>query len=225
MGVGVIDTWEKFIASQFEEEYFQELDAFLRNEAKRHTIYPKQEDVFRAFELTPLEEVKCVILGQDCYHTPGVATGLAFSVSADRKIPPSLRNIFQEIKDDLKLGEDFEFKNGELTPWSRQGVLLLNSILTVRKGEPGSHSKSGWAKFTDAAIQLLNEQQRPIVFLLFGAYAQSKAKLLNNSKHLIIEAPHPSPFSAHTGFFGSRCFSRANAFLESKGMRAINWRL
>jgi uracil-DNA glycosylase len=193
-------TWANFIASQFEEDYFQELDKFLRKEAKEHTIYPKQEDIFKAFEATPIDKVKVVILGQDPYIGKNQAMGLSFSVPDGERVPPSLRNIFAEIKDDLDL-VDYEFKNGNLTHWTKQGVFLLNSCLTVRDGESGSHSKIGWQLFTDAAIQVLNSQDRPIVFALWGNYAKTKAKLLDNPKHLVLRAAHPSPFSAHDGFF------------------------
>jgi len=217
--------WTEFIAEQFEEEYFQELDQFLTDDAKEHTIYPPKKDIFKAFELTPLDSVKVVLLAQDPYINKDEAMGLAFSVPEKQPIPPSLRNIFTEIKNDLKLGDEYKFANGNLTSWAAQGVLLLNSVMTVREGESGSHRGQNWETFTDNAISLLNELDRPIVYLLFGSYAQSKAKLITGSKAHIITGVHPSPLSAYRGFFGGRYFSRTNAFLEKNGIQPIDWRV
>ncbi len=204
-------TWKEFIDQEAKKPYFKKLSSFLVKESKEFFIYPRHEDVLNAFKYCPLKDVDVVILGQDPYHGPEQAHGMAFSVPNGQPMPPSLRNIFTEVKNDLGLYQRFHWTN--LTPWARQGVLLLNTVLTVRKVEPGSHKGKGWENFTDAAISLVNKQDRPIVYMLWGAFARSKKELITNPKHLVLEAPHPSPLSAHTGFMGCRHFSKTNDFL------------
>lgn len=218
-----VSSWKDFINQEIKKSYFKNLSKFLIKESKEFFIFPKHENVLIAFKYCPLKDVDVVILGQDPYHGPNQANGLSFSVPNGQPIPPSLRNIFTEVKNDLGLDQDFKW--GNLTPWARQGVLLLNTVLTVRKGEPGSHKNMGWETFTDAAISLINEQDRPIVYMLWGAYARSKKNLITNSKHLVLEAPHPSPLSAYTGFMGCRHFSKANLFLAENKALPVNWEL
>ena len=191
-------------------------------EYQTHLIFPASDDIFNAFNLTPLSQVKVVILGQDPYHGDGQAHGLCFSVKPDVDIPPSLVNIYKELHDDLGCKIP---NNGYLEKWAKQGVLLLNTVLTVRAHQAFSHRGIGWEEFTDAAIRILNEQDRPMVFILWGKPAQSKKAMLNNPKHLILEAPHPSPLSAFRGFFGSKPFSQTNRFLEENGLTAIDWQI
>ena len=194
----------------------------MKNEYATRQIFPPADDIFNAFHLTPLHEVKVVILGQDPYHNDGQAHGLCFSVKPDVDIPPSLVNIYQELHDDLGC---YIPNNGYLTKWAKQGVLMLNTVLTVRAHQANSHRGMGWEQFTDAAIRILNEQDRPIVFILWGSPAQKKAQMLNNPKHLILKAPHPSPLSAYRGFFGSRPFSQTNEFLVKNGLEPIDWQI
>ena len=192
------------------------------HEYRTHVIYPPSNDVFNAFNFTPLEKVKVVILGQDPYHGEGQANGLCFSVHKGIRIPPSLVNIYKELNSDLGCTIP---DNGDLTPWAKQGVLLLNTVLTVRAHEANSHRGIGWEEFTDASIKVLAEQDRPLVFILWGTPARRKKALIHNPKHLIVESPHPSPLSAHNGFFGSRPFSKTNAYLESVGLEPIDWQI
>lgn len=213
-------SWTDFIKEQSKQDYYIKLSAFLQEEGKKHQVYPKRKDLFNAFKFCPLDRTKSCILGQDPYFNAGQAHGLAFSVPPDCEVPPSLRNIFKEIGSDLGY---HTFPNGCLIPWAQQGVLLLNSVLTVRAGEPFSHKGQGWETFTDNAISLLNQQDRPMVFLLWGTPARSKKKLLSNPKHLILESVHPSPLSAHNGFFGSKHFTKTNQFLKDSGLEPINW--
>ena len=194
----------------------------LKKEYHQHQVYPPKEDIFNAFDYTPLSEVKVVIIGQDPYHEPGQAHGLCFSVKPGVKIPPSLMNIFKELHDDL--GCDIP-NNGYLEKWARQGVLMLNNVLTVRAHQAASHKGIGWEEFTDAVIDVLNRQDKPIVFLLWGSPAAKKCAKLNNPNHLILKAPHPSPLSAYRGFFGCRHFSQTNDFLLSKGLEPIDWQI
>jgi uracil-DNA glycosylase len=184
--------------------------------------YPNKRDIFKALELTPFEDIKVVILGQDPYHGKGEANGLAFSVNKNIKIPPSLRNIYKELNEDM--GIDIP-NHGDLSNWAKQGVLLLNSILTVSPDKPASHRKIGWEEYTDSIIKQINDNKHNIVFILWGKYAQEKGKYIDESKHLVIRSPHPSPFSARTGFFGSKPFSKCNTYLESKGIEEIDWRI
>jgi len=216
-------SWKRLLSDQFEAEYFSTLRDFLNEDRKTQTIYPPEEQVFNAFNRTPTDKVKVVILGQDPYHGPNQAHGLCFSVNNGIKIPPSLRNIFKELNSDIGMEQP---ESGNLTKWSDQGVLLLNATLTVRAQNAGSHQGKGWEQFTDAAIQKLSRQKKNLVFLLWGKYAQNKSSLINSENgHLILKAPHPSPFSAHTGFLGCKHFSKANNFLEKKGVETIDWNL
>lgn len=215
--------WKDFIRAESQKDYYKKLASLVLEDSKTHTIYPDHKDVFNAFKYCPLDSTRVVIIGQDCYHGKGQAHGLSFSVQPGVPIPPSLRSIFKEINSDL--GQSYTFSNGCLIPWAQQGVLLLNSILTVRHGEPGSHSKYGWQEFSDNAIRLLNEQDRPIVYILLGSYARSKKERIINTKHLSLVAAHPSPLSAYNGFFGSKIFSQCNNFLTSNNIQPINWHL
>ena len=200
-----------------------QLRAFLKQEmAAGKTIFPRPADWFRALDLTPLDQVRVVILGQDPYHGPGQAHGLAFSVQPGVKVPPSLVNIYKELRDDLGLDPA---RHGHLEHWANQGVLLLNNCLTVEQGQAASHAKRGWEGFTDAVIRLVNDREEPAVFILWGSHAQRKAAFVDNTRHLVIKSPHPSPLSAHNGFFGTRPFSKANAFLETHGQPPIDWQL
>ncbi|MFS0653996.1 uracil-DNA glycosylase [Bacillus sp. 179-C3.3 HS] len=214
------DSWWAVMKSEFEQPYYQELREWMKEEYHTHLVFPKQEDIFRALHLTDYDEVKVVILGQDPYHGPGQAHGLSFSVQPGVKHPPSLRNIFQELKDDLGCPVP---NHGSLVSWAEQGVLLLNTVLTVRKGEANSHKGKGWERVTDRVIDVLNERDQPVVFVLWGRHAQKKKERIDENKHYIIESPHPSPFSARNGFFGSRPFSRINAHLKQMGLEEINW--
>ncbi len=214
--------WLTPLSAEFQKPYYKELYTFVRQEYQTRVIYPPADDLFQAFHLTPLSKVKAVILGQDPYHEPGQAHGLCFSVKPGVEAPPSLVNIYKELSDDLGCKIP---NNGYLVKWAEQGVLLLNAILTVRAHAAFSHKGRGWETFTDAAICALNEVDRPIVFLLWGRPAQEKKALLNNPKHLILTAPHPSPLSAYRGFFGCKHFSKANAFLSEHGIEPIDWQI
>ena len=215
--------WLPAIQGEFRKPYYKELFQFVKEEYNRTVIYPPSEDIFNALHLTPLHEVKVLILGQDPYHNDNQAHGLSFSVPLSQKeIPPSLQNIYQELHDDL--GCEIP-DNGYLEKWAKQGVLLLNTVLTVRAHQANSHKGHGWEQFTDAIIQAVNAQERPIVYLLWGKPAQSKIPMLTNPKHLILQAPHPSPLSAYRGFFGCNDFCRANAFLEANGESPIDWQI
>lgn len=214
--------WLQELEPEFHKPYYRELYQFVRSEYSSAQIFPPADDIFNAFHFTPLSEVKVVILGQDPYHNVGQAHGLCFSVKPGTDIPPSLVNIYKELQDDLGCPIP---NNGYLTKWAKQGVLLLNTVLTVRAHMANSHRGKGWEEFTDAAIRALNKQDRPIVFILWGSPAQQKKKMLNNPKHLILEAPHPSPLSAYRGFFGSKPFSKTNAFLTKNGITPIDWKI
>ncbi len=214
-------SWQAHLRDEMAQPYFQELMAFVQQEYATRTVYPPSEQLFSAFRAVPFEQVKVVILGQDPYHGKGQANGLAFSVSDDVNIPPSLKNIFQEIAQDL--GQPIP-TSGNLTRWAEQGILLLNAILTVVEKTPRSHQNKGWERFTDAVIRMLSEQRENLVFLLWGAYAQKKGDLIDRQRgHLILNAAHPSPYSASNGFFGCRHFSQANAFLAAHGLTPIQW--
>lgn len=218
----ISNDWAEKISAEYKKPYYRELFNFIKDEYSKVVVYPPSEDIFNAMHLTPLSNVKCVILGQDPYHEPGQAHGLCFSVKPDIKIPPSLENIYKELHDDI----GFEIPNhGYLEEWAKQGVLLLNTVLTVQAHRAFSHRGKGWEQFTDAIIRTVNEVDRPVVFLLWGKPAQEKKALLNNPKHLILEAPHPSPLSAYRGFFGCRHFSKANEFLTQNGETPIDWTL
>ena len=214
--------WLDALKEEFRQPYYKKLFQTVNEEYRTRQIFPPADDIFNAFHLTPLHEVKVVILGQDPYHGEGQAHGLCFSVRPGVDIPPSLVNIYQELHDDLGCTIP---NHGCLTKWAKQGVLLLNTVLTVRAHQANSHKGIGWEEFTDAAIRKLNEQDRPTVFMLWGRPAQAKKSMLHNPKHLILEAPHPSPLSAYRGFFGSRPFSQANRFLEAQGVEPVDWQI
>lgn len=214
------EEWLEWLKPEFESKYFQELKLFLQSEKATHRIYPKGKDIFRAFDLTPPEKVKVVIIGQDPYHGPGQAHGLCFSVQKGIKPPPSLVNIFKELTADLDLPIP---NHGDLSSWAEQGVLLLNATLTVREREPGSHQNKGWERFTDAVIKSISEKKKNVVFLLWGRFAQNKAQLVDASQHFVLKAAHPSPFSARNGFFGCNHFSETNKLLAAKNKTPINW--
>jgi uracil-DNA glycosylase len=221
--MGMIDNdWLPALAPEFRKPYYKKLYEFIKEEYNTKQVFPPAEDIFNAFHLTPLSKVKVVILGQDPYHDVGQAHGLCFSVRPGIAIPKSLINIYKELHDDLGCKIP---NNGYLEKWAKQGVLMLNTLLTVQAHQAFSHKGKGWEEFTDAAIKVLNEQDRPMVFILWGRPAQEKKAFLNNPKHLIIESPHPSPLSASRGFFGSRPFSRTNLFLEENGMAPIDWQI
>lgn len=215
--------WLQAVGGEFRKPYYKELYDFVKEEYSTRVIYPPADDIFNALHLTPLKEVKVVILGQDPYHNEHQAHGFSFSVLPDqREIPPSLQNIYKELHDDLGC---YIPDNGYLEKWARQGVLMLNTVLTVRAHQANSHQGHGWEQFTDAILEAVNQEDRPIVYLLWGRPAQSKIPMLTNPKHLILKAPHPSPLSAYRGFFGCRHFSQANAFLESHGAAPIDWQI
>ncbi len=213
-------SWAEVLNQEFKKDYFTKLKEFLLEEKKKHTIYPPGSLIFNAFNTTPFTEVKVVILGQDPYHGPGQAHGLCFSVPDGIALPPSLKNIYKELSSDL--GVEIP-KMGNLTNWAKQGVLLINATLTVRKGQAGSHQKKGWETFTDAVIKQISDKKNNVVFILWGNYAQSKEKLIDTSKHFIVKSVHPSPLSASRGFFGSKPFSKTNEYLKSKGINPIDW--
>lgn len=218
----ISNDWLEPLQAEFKKPYYKDLYYKIRDEYSKFQIFPEADDIFNAFQLTPLSEVKVVILGQDPYHNVGQAHGLSFSVKPEVDIPPSLVNIYQELHDDLGC---YIPDNGYLKKWAEQGVLLLNTVLTVRAHNANSHRGIGWEQFTDAAIKAVNALDRPVVFMLWGRPAQSKKSLLNNPAHLILEAPHPSPLSAYRGFFGCRHFSKANAFLAANGIEPIDWQI
>ena len=214
--------WLDALKGEFSKPYYKKLFETVNQEYRTHRVYPPADDIFNAFHLTPLKDVKVVILGQDPYHGDGQAEGLSFSVKPGVDIPPSLVNIYQELHDDLGCTIP---SHGNLVKWAKQGVLLLNTVLTVRAHQANSHRGIGWEEFTDAAIMTLNSQDRPIVFILWGAPAQRKARMLTNPKHLILKAPHPSPLSAYRGFFGSKPFSQTNDYLRAHGVEPIDWQI
>lgn len=217
------ESWKKRLKSEFDKPYMTQLKAFLVEEKKRgKKVYPPGPKIFAAFEETPFDKVKVVILGQDPYHGPGQAHGLSFSVPPGIRFPPSLLNILKELKSDL--GYDMP-ENGTLTHWAHEGVLLMNSVLTVEEGKAAAHQGKGWEHFTDAAIAALNEEKKHLVYILWGSYAQKKASFVDHKHNLVIESVHPSPLSAHRGFFGSKPFSKTNAYLKSHGIKPIDWNL
>lgn len=218
----ITNDWAQYMDLEYKKPYYKELYYKVAEEYQNYQIFPPQDDIFNAFHLTPLHEVKVVILGQDPYHNVGQAHGLSFSVKPGVQTPPSLVNIYQELKEDVGC---YVPNNGYLVKWAKQGVLMLNTVLTVRAHQANSHRGIGWENFTDAAIRALNEQDRPIVFLLWGRPAQMKKKMLNHPKHLILEAPHPSPLSAYRGFFGCGHFSKTNEFLKANGLEPIDWQI
>lgn len=218
----ITNDWLVELGAEFKKPYYKTLYEFVKQEYNTTQVFPPSEEIFTAFHLTPLSEVKVVIIGQDPYHNVGQAHGLCFSVKPDVDIPPSLVNIYQELHDDLGCTIP---NNGYLIKWAEQGVLMLNTVLTVRAHMANSHRGKGWEEFTDAAIRALNKQDRPIVFILWGRPAQMKKSMLSNPNHLILEAPHPSPLSAYRGFFGSKPFSKTNQFLQERGVEPIDWQI
>ncbi len=222
MNVRIAEDWKQVIGEEFDKPYFAELAQFVRDEYSSRRIFPAGRNIFRAFDKCPFDDLKVVIIGQDPYHGEGQANGLCFSVGDGVPFPPSLQNIFKEVHDDTGVPVP---QSGNLDRWAEQGVLLLNTVLTVRAHQANSHQGKGWEKFTDAVIQAVNAQDRPIVYLLWGKPAQSKIPMLTNPKHLILKAPHPSPLSAYRGFFGCRHFSQANEFLKANGVEPIDWQI
>ena len=214
--------WDLILKSEFEKEYFYNLLKFVQSEYKKTTVFPPKKDVFKAFRYTSYKDLKVVILGQDPYHGEGEAEGLCFSVREGIRKPPSLNNIFKELHDDL--GYNIP-TSGSLVPWAKQGVFLLNTVLTVIKDRAASHKNIGWETFTDEVIKKINEKEEPVVFILWGSFARSKKKFITNPKHLVIESAHPSPLSAYNGFFGSKPFSRTNEFLRKNNLKEINWEI
>lgn len=228
MEVAIEPSWKARLGKEFEEPYFKELTSFVKEEYTKATVYPHPKNIFKAFELTPFEEVKVVILGQDPYHGPKQAHGLSFSVVEGVRNPPSLQNIFKELETDSSPCGDFVSphmadKSGDLSRWARQGVLLLNATLTVRAGTANSHQGKGWEHFTNAVIRTLSEERENLVFILWGNYAKAKGAHIDRTKHLVIESAHPSPLSAHNGFFGSKPFSRTNEYLIAHHIHPIHW--
>lgn len=222
MKILIHNEWQEVLEEEFQKAYYRKLHQFLKDEYQNQVVYPEMHHIFEAFELTPFSQVKVVILGQDPYHEPNQAHGLSFSVLPGVKIPPSLRNIYRELEDDLGIAP---VNHGYLKHWAKQGVLLLNSVLTVRKGIANSHRNRGWENLTDFAIKALSERKQPVIFILWGNSARSKKSLIDESKNVIIESAHPSPLSARRGFFGSHPFSKTNAALEAMGERKIDWQL
>ena len=212
--------WDDLLKKEYEKEYFKELINFITKAYQESTIYPKKSEIFSAFRYTSYQDTKVVILGQDPYHGKNQAEGLSFSVKNCVRKPPSLQNIFKELESDLNIPFP---KNNSLIPWAKEGVLLLNTVLTVQESHPASHKDKGWENFTDEVIKLLNQKNTPIVFILWGSFAKSKKKLITNSIHYVIESAHPSPFSAYNGFFGSKPFSKTNKFLKEHNIKEINW--
>jgi uracil-DNA glycosylase len=218
--VKIAPSWKSKLETEFHKPYFEQLIEFVKQEYQTNAIYPPGKEIFRAFDCADFDQIKVVIIGQDPYHGPGQANGLCFSVRDGVTMPPSLKNIFKEIQNDL--GKPIP-KSGELERWAKQGVLLLNATLTVRASTPGSHQNKGWETFTDAVIKQISDQKNNIVFLLWGAYAQKKGEIIDRNKHLVLMSAHPSPFSADRGFFGCKHFSKTNEYLKSKGLKEIDW--
>lgn len=220
MNVKIEQSWKNVLNQEFDTSYFQQLTTFIKEEYSTHNIFPPSNKIFNAFNHCTFDNTKVVIIGQDPYHGSNQANGLCFSVSDDIKLPPSLKNIFKEIEDDLNLPIP---ESGNLERWASQGVLLLNATLTVRESSPGSHQKKGWETFTDAVIKTLSDKKEHLVFLLWGAYAQKKGELIDRAKHHVLQSAHPSPFSVHRGFYGNKHFSKTNAYLTSLGFTPIQW--
>lgn len=216
------NSWDLYLKDEISKPYFKELIKYIKKEYQEKTIYPPKNEIFNAFRYTPYEKIKVVIIGQDPYHGENQAEGLSFSVSNNVKRPPSLQNIFKELENDLNIKIS---NNNSLIPWAKEGVLLLNAVLTVEKGKPASHQKKGWEIFTNEIIKIINEKKTPVVFILWGTYARNKKNIITNKIHYIIESPHPSPFSAYNGFFGSKPFSKTNEFLKHNDIKEINWKI
>ena len=220
--VNIGNDWDEVLKDLFSSENYGKIREFLKSEYSLHTVYPSMYDIFNAFKITPYKSIKAVILGQDPYHEPGQAHGLCFSVKEGTKLPPSLVNIYKELDSDLGIKPS---QSGDLTAWAKQGVLLLNTTLTVRRGVANSHSKCGWTEFTDEVIRKISEREKPVVFILWGGNARAKKSLIDLSRHYVIESAHPSPLSCYNGFFGSKPFSRTNEILKSIGETPIDWQL
>ena len=221
MDIRIEESWKQLLTDEFNQPYFEELSDFVRKEYATYEVFPKANQIFRAFEECPFDQVKVVILGQDPYHTKGMAHGLCFSVDEEViRLPPSLKNIYKELDNDLGISQRL---SGDLSHWAGQGVLLLNTVLTVRTGEADSHAGKGWEKFTDAVINILNERKKNLVYMLWGGKAEKKAISVDTENNLLLKAPHPSPFSAHRGFLGCGHFSKTNEYLQSKGLTPIKW--
>jgi len=220
MNIKIEKSWARELAPEFEKEYFKKLTSFVREEYLHKKVYPRPENIFNAFNLCSFDNTKVVILGQDPYHGPGQAHGLCFSVQKGVQSPPSLKNIFKEVEDDLGLKLS---GSGDLSSWAKQGVLLLNATLSVQAGLAGSHQHKGWEEFTDSIIKTISDKKENIVFLLWGSFAQGKAPLIDEKKHLILKSPHPSPLSSYRGFFGSKHFSKTNDYLKKNKLKEINW--
>jgi uracil-DNA glycosylase len=221
MDVKLEQSWKEALQDEFGKDYFAKLSEFVRGEYQHAIIYPPPKQVFRAFELCPFDQTKVVMLGQDPYHGKSQANGLSFAVAEDITLPPSLRNIFKEIEDDL--GQPLTNRSGDLERWAKQGVLLLNATLTVRGGSPNSHQGKGWEHFTDAVVKALSDKKEHLVFMLWGNYAKQKGAHIDRAKHLVLESAHPSPLGAHKGFFGNHHFSKANNYLQEQGEEPIDW--
>lgn len=220
MNVRIEESWKKVLSGEFDKPYFKALVEFVKSDYQNHTVYPPGKQIFNAFDHCSFDQTRVVIIGQDPYHGKGQAHGLCFSVNEGVVMPPSLVNIFKEIKDDLDKPIP---PHGSLVRWADQGVLLLNATLTVKAASPGSHQNKGWEEFTDAVIRVLSDRKQNVVFLLWGAYAQKKGAIIDKTKHHVLESAHPSPFAAHRGFFGNRHFSKANDYLVSKGLSSVDW--
>ena len=216
------NSWDEILKDEYQKDYFKNIAMFINKEYREKTIFPPKSNILRAFKLTDYNNVKVVILGQDPYHGINEANGLAFSVSKGVRLPPSLQNIYKELYNDLGITVS---TNGDLEKWAREGVLLLNSVFTVEKDKPASHKNIGWEQFSDEVIKKVNEKNTPVVFILWGNFAKSKAKYITNPIHLVITSPHPSPFSAYSGFFGSKPFSRTNEFLRKNNIKEIDWKI
>jgi len=216
MNVKIEASWRQVLRQEFDKDYFVALVEFVKSEYKNSTVYPPAKFIFRAFDSTPFDKVKVVILGQDPYHGLKEANGLCFAVDPGIRLPPSLQNLYKELKDDLGV-------EGNINNWAKQGVMMLNSTLTVRASTPGSHQNKGWEEFTDAVIKILSDKKEKLVFILWGKYAQDKGKVIDDKKHLVIKSPHPSPFSAYSGFFGSKPFFKCNEYLAKNGAKEIEW--
>jgi uracil-DNA glycosylase len=218
--INISTSWRKNLKEEFKKDYFLKLMTFVQDAYKTTLVYPKATDIFNAFNACSFEDIRVIIIGQDPYHGAGQAHGLCFSVNEGIALPPSLKNIFKEIQSDIGIAPP---KSGNLQRWAEQGVLMLNATLTVEANTPGSHQKKGWEEFTDAIIQKLSDENESLVFILWGAYAQKKGKIIDPQKHLILQSAHPSPFSAYSGFFGNKHFSKTNAYLKSIGAKEIEW--
>lgn len=219
--IQIEESWKKILSEEFQKEYFKKLSAFVHDSYRTKETFPNPKHIFKAFDLCPFNSVKVVLIGQDPYHGTGQAIGLSFAVSDKTPLPPSLKNILKEIKSDLGVPP---IPNGNLERWATQGVLLLNATLTVESGKPGSHQKQGWEEFTDSVIKKISDEREHVVFILWGNYAKQKGAHIDRTKHYVIESPHPSPFSAHSGFFGSKPFSKTNTYLKNHNLPEIDWR-